>query len=96
MLRFIAAFAMAINLAGCVTTSEVVPATQAMYAVSAANNACSNCEPPESRATRRANDYCAKLNKTMVADDSEESEINFGFGDRYTLTFSCVNAAAEH
>jgi hypothetical protein len=90
-----AAFAIAIMLAGCVTTSDVVPATQGMYTVSAANNACSACEPPQSRATRRASAYCAKLNMTMVADDTEELEINLGFGDRYTLTFSCISASAE-
>jgi hypothetical protein len=94
--RLTAALALAITLAGCVTTSDVVPATQGMYTVIAANNVCGNCEPPESRATRRASAYCSKLNKTMVADDSEELETNFGFGDRYTLTFSCINATAEH
>jgi hypothetical protein len=93
-MRLISVSAVAIILAGCVTTSEVVPAPDGMYVISAANDACGNCEPPQSRATRRASAYCAKQNKTMVADDFDESGIDLGFGNRYTLTFSCVAAAA--
>ena len=96
MLRLMAAFVSAISLASCVTTSDVVSASQEMYMISAANNGCSDCEPPKSRATRRANAYCAKLNKTMMPEDAEVSEIDFGLGERYALTFSCFNAAAAH
>jgi hypothetical protein len=95
MLRLIAAFAIAIMLAGCVTTSEVVPVSQGTYVISASNHSCGNCETPQVRATRRAGDYCTKLNRTMVEEDFKESDFNLGFGDRYTLTFSCIAASAE-
>jgi hypothetical protein len=94
MSRLISAFAIAIILAGCVTTSDVVPAAQGVYIISAANGSWSNREPPQIRATRRASAYCAKLNKKMVAEDFNDSDFGFGFGDRYTLTFSCVLPAA--
>ena len=92
-MRLIAAFVLA-TMAGCVTTSAVVPATQGTYVISAANDACDNCESPQIRATRRASAYCEKLNRTMLAVDFEESGIDLGFGNRYTLTFSCVATAA--
>jgi hypothetical protein len=94
MPRLITAFAIAIILAGCVSTSDVVPATQGAYLISAANGSWSNRETPRIRATRRASAYCAKLDKTMVEEDFNESDFGFGFGDRYTLKFTCVLAAA--
>ena len=96
MPRLISAFAIAIILAGCVTTSDVVPATRGAYTISAANGSWSNREPPQIRATRRASAYCAKLNKTMIEEDFNESDFGFGFGDRYTLRFSCTLAAAAN
>lgn len=96
MPRLISAFAIAIILAGCVTTSDVVPATHGAYTISAANGSWSNRESPQIRATRRASTYCAKLNKTMVEEDFNASDFGFGFGDRYTLRFSCALAAAAN
>jgi hypothetical protein len=94
MTRLIYAFATTIILAGCVTTSDVMPASQGAHMIRAANGSWNNREPPQIRATRRASAYCAKLNKTMVTEDFNESEFGFGFGERYTLTFSCVLTAA--
>jgi len=96
MPRLISAFALAIILAGCVTTSEVLPATQGAYVIRAANGSWSNREQPRIRATRRASAYCAKLNRTMVEEDFNEADFGFGFGDRYTLRFSCAVAAAAN
>jgi hypothetical protein len=39
-------------LAGCVTTSNIVPAGQDTYMVSAANDTCGNCTPPQIRLHR--------------------------------------------
>ena len=60
-------------LLACVTTSQVVPAGQDTYMISAANDTCGNCTPPQLRATERASAYCAKAGKTRVAKDSSES-----------------------
>ena len=81
-------------LLACVTTSQVVPAGQDTYMISAANDTCGNCTPPQLRATERASAYCAKAGKTRVAKDSSESTFHIGFGKRHTLTFSCAGPVA--
>ena len=75
-------------LAGCVTTSQVVPAGKDPYMISAANDTCGNCTPPQIRATEQASAYCAKMSKTMTVKNVEEQTFDIGFGKRYTLTFS--------
>lgn len=76
-------------LAGCVTTSKVVPAGQDTYMISAGNDACGNCTPPQIRATEQANAHCAAMNKTMVVKDTQNQTWDMGFGHRVTITFSC-------
>ena len=78
-------------LAGCVTTSDLVPAGQDTYMISAANDTCGNCTPPQIRVTQAANAYCKKLGKTMVMRNTEENTFDIGFGKRVTLTFSCIS-----
>jgi hypothetical protein len=79
----------AIMLAGCVTTSQIVPAGADTYMVSAANDTCGNCTPPEIRASEQANAYCAKMGKSMSVKDTKDQTFDIGFGHRYTLTFMC-------
>lgn len=77
-------------VAGCVTTSQIVPAGQDTYMVSAANDACGNCTPPLIRVTQQASAYCAALSKTMVTKATRDDSFDLGYGKRVTLTFSCV------
>lgn len=84
---FIAVFVF--SVAGCVTTSNVVPAGRDTYMVSAANDACGNCEPAQIRATGEASAYCSKIGKTMAVKDSSDQTFDIGYGHRYTLTFVC-------
>jgi hypothetical protein len=77
-------------LSACVTTSKIVPAGKDTYMISAANDTCGNCTPPEIRATEQASEYCTKMGKTMVMKDSQEHTFDIGFGHRITMTFSCV------
>lgn len=79
----------ALLLAGCVTTSKVVPAGQDTYMISAANDACGNCTPALVRATEQANAYCQKMGKTMTVKESKDQTYDIGFGKRVTLTFTC-------
>jgi hypothetical protein len=83
------------GLAGCATTTQIVPAGQDTYMVSAANDTCGNCTPPEIRATQQASEYCTKLGRTMVVKDTKNQTFDIGFGKRYTLTFACVPPAAS-
>jgi hypothetical protein len=76
-------------IAGCVTTSQIVPAGKDTYMISAANDACGNCTPPQIRATEQASAYCAKMSKAMTVKNAEEQTFDIGAGKRYTLTFSC-------
>jgi hypothetical protein len=85
----IAAFAIALLLCGCVTTSKVVPAGKDAYMISAGNDACGNCTPPQIRATEQANAYCAAMSKTLVVKDTQNQTWDMGFGKRVTLTFGC-------
>ena len=85
----IAVFAALALLVGCVTTSKIVPAGADTYMISAANDTCANCTPPEIRASEQASAYCAKQGKVMVAKDSKEQTFDIGFGHRVTLTFEC-------
>lgn len=89
----IAFFAIVANilLTGCVTTSKIVPAGENTFMISAANDTCGNCTPPEVRATEQASAYCSKQGKTMTVKESKEQTFDIGFGHRVTLTFACVN-----
>ena len=87
----LAVIAMAVLLAACVTTSQIVPAGTDTYMISAANDTYGNCTPPEIRVTEQASAYCAKQSKTMVVKDTKDTTFDIGFGKRMTLTFSCVD-----
>jgi hypothetical protein len=58
--------------------------------ISAANDTCGNCTPPQIRAARQASAYCATMSKTMVVKSWQEQTFDIGFGKRETLTFACV------
>jgi hypothetical protein len=78
-----------ISLAGCVTTSKIVPAGESTYMISAANDACGNCEPPEIRIAQQATAHCAAMGKKMVAKDTKNQTFDIGYGKRVTFTFMC-------
>lgn len=81
---------LALVVAGCVTTSPVVPVGKDTYMVTASNDACGNCSEPQIRAAQQANAYCASISKVMIARDTAEQTFDIGFGHKRTLTFSCV------
>jgi hypothetical protein len=76
-------------LAGCVTTSQVVPVGKDTYMVTASNDVCGNCTPSQIRAAEKANAYCSAMSKRMVAQSSTQETFDISFGRKTTLTFSC-------
>ena len=72
------------------TTSEVVPAGKDTYMISAANDTCGNCTPPQIRAAQQASAYCSAMSKAMVVKTWQQQTFDIGFGKRETLTFACV------
>jgi hypothetical protein len=81
---------LALVLTACASTSKIVPAGQDTYMISAANETCGNCTPPQIRATEQASEYCTKVGKTMVVKDTNEQTFDIGLGQRVTVTFKCV------
>jgi hypothetical protein len=83
---------MLVLLSACATTTQIVPAGQDTYMISAANDTCGNCTPPQIRVTQQASEYCAKQSKTMIVKETKDEKFDIGFGKRVTLTFACVAA----
>jgi hypothetical protein len=57
--------------------------------ISAANDTCGNCTPPQIRATEQANAYCQQMGKQMTLKDTANQTFDIGFAKRVTLTFMC-------
>jgi len=88
-MKKIAVIAAVALLTGCVTTSKIVPAGTDTFMISAANDTCGNCTPPEIRATEQAVAYCKSLGKSAGIKDTQKQTFDIGFGHRVTLTFEC-------
>ena len=84
-----AVYGVLVLLAGCVTTTEVVPAGKGTYKVSAGNDSC-DCTQPLVLIMQQATEYCAKQSKTMVQKDTKVDSFDRGYIQHYTLIFSCV------
>jgi hypothetical protein len=83
----------ALVLAGCVTTSQVVPIGKDTYMVTASNDVCGNCTPSQIRAAEQANAYCSAMSQRMVAQSQAQEAFDIGFGRKTTLTFRCESPA---
>jgi hypothetical protein len=82
----------ALILAGCVTTSDVVPTGKDTYMVTASTDPCGNCTPTQIRAAERANAYCKALSKRMVVENMTLETFDISFGRKTTLMFRCEEA----
>lgn len=83
----------ALTLAGCITTSHVVPTGKDTYMVTASTDPCGNCTPTQIRAAEQANTYCAALSKRMVVESMSQETFDIGFGRKTTLMFRCETPA---
>jgi hypothetical protein len=81
-----------LGLAGCVTVgSDVVPIGKDTYQMSMTGVGFATQANTNIKALKRANEYCAKLNKHMVPQHSAESGV-YGFSPRQNnLIFYCVD-----
>lgn len=78
-------------IAGCVTTSEVVPAGKDSYMIGA--SAAGGTEGGQSliAATKAANAYCAALKKVMLIRNTTTGGSAGLGGEHSNLIFSCVS-----
>lgn len=84
--------ALACLLAGCVGTSDIVPAGKDSYLIAGHAGGSFNAGKGLIEATKQANAYCAKQQRFMVIRRTQESG-NAGFGGQSDeLIFSCVTA----
>lgn len=77
-------------LAGCASTTEVVPYGGGLYLITANDSSgVTNFGELQTLAAKEANAYCAKQGKTMRA--SQHSASHNPAGTTATLVFSCDN-----
>jgi hypothetical protein len=76
-------------LAGCVSTSEVVPIGDGRYMITGRASGGLNAGKETTEATKQANAYCAKLSKQMVLQDLDKTGNAAVFGENINLTFRC-------
>jgi hypothetical protein len=77
-------------IAGCISTSEVVPAGKDSYMVVGTAQGGMNAGKGQIEAVKAANAYCAQSSKLMVIRRTDSGG-NAGFGGEHdTLIFSCV------
>ncbi len=81
-----------ITLAGCVTVgSDVVPVGKDTYQMSMTGVGFATQANTIIKALKSANDYCNKLSKHMVPQQSSEAGV-YGFSPRQdSLVFMCVS-----
>lgn len=78
-------------LAGCVSSSEIVPAGKDSFIVTGAANGGMEGGKSLIAATKAANQYCAKLSKVMIIRRTDTGG-SAGFGGEHSnLIFSCVD-----
>jgi hypothetical protein len=76
-------------LAGCVSTSEVVPIGDGRYMITGRASGGLNAGKETTEATKAANAYCAKQSKQMVLQDLDKTGNAAVFGENINLTFRC-------
>jgi len=81
---------MVLLLAGCASTTEVVPYGSGLYLITANDITSSTTVGDlQTQAAKEANAYCLKQGKTMQAEKHSTSG-NRSVGMTATLVFSCV------
>jgi hypothetical protein len=76
-------------VAGCVSTSEVVPIGDGRYMITGRASGGLNAGKETTEATKAANAYCAKQSKQMVLQDLDKTGNAAVFGENINLTFRC-------
>jgi predicted RNA-binding Zn-ribbon protein involved in translation (DUF1610 family) len=90
-MRYWAILPLSILLAGCETSSPVVPAGKDSYMVSSHVGACVSCSATVT-SLQTANAYCAKQGKVAIVRNSNSTTNAFGYTVGDQTTFSCVSS----
>jgi hypothetical protein len=77
------------SIAGCVSSSEVVPVGNGRYMITGRASGGLNAGKETTVATKEANAYCAKQNKQMVLQNLDKTGNAAVFGENINLTFTC-------
>ena len=83
-------FAAAALLAGCTTTSQIVPVGKDSYIVSSSSPGTMHKASVAVRAAEAANAYCEKLGKHMVIRQTADNHLGIT-GNETNLLFGCVS-----
>jgi hypothetical protein len=83
--------AVSLILAGCVGTSEIVPAGRDSFMIVGHAQGGMNSGKGQLEAVKAANAYCAKSNKFMVIRRTDWAGNAAWGGEHDTLIFSCVD-----
>jgi hypothetical protein len=78
------------TLAGCVSTTDVVPVGKDSYLISGRANGGLNAGKGTIQATQKANAYCATQHKFMTIRRVDTNGNAAVFGESANLYFSCV------
>ena len=81
--------ALTLLLAGCVTTSEVVPTGPHAYLLTATARGGLDPGAQIIAATKKANDYCATLGQKMVLTKLDTAGVPMWTPEHSTLAFTC-------
>jgi hypothetical protein len=76
-------------VAGCVSSSEVVPIGNGRYMITGRASGELNAGKETTEATKAANANCAKQSKQMVLQNLDKTGNAAVFGENINLTFSC-------
>lgn len=80
----------ALLLAGCVSTTDIVPAGKDSYMVAGSARGGVNGGKSLIAATKQANEYCGKLGKVMIIRNTETGGSAAWGSETSNLIFSCV------
>lgn len=76
-------------VAGCVSSSEVVPIGNGRYMITGRASGGLNAGKETTEATKEANPFCAKQSKQMVLQNLDKTGNAAVFGENISLIFSC-------
>jgi hypothetical protein len=85
----LAAAAALAALAGCVSTSKVIPAPGGLYMIKGRANGPFNDGKETSRGMKKAADFCAKQSKHVVLHDIGSKGNAALLGEHVIITFEC-------
>jgi hypothetical protein len=88
-IKILAAGVLAASLAGCVSTSKVMPAPGGLFMIKGRANGPFNDGKETSRGMRKANEFCAKQSKHVVLHNMGQTGNAALLGEHVIIIFDC-------